>query len=35
MKMSFKTLELRDGCIYVLDQTKLPLEEVYLEARTT
>lgn len=31
----FKTIEIRDGIITVLDQTKLPLEEVYLEARTT
>lgn len=32
---NFKTIEIRDDVIVVLDQTKLPREEVYVEARTT
>ena len=35
MQESFKTIEIKDGIIIVLDQTRLPREEVYLEARTT
>ncbi len=35
MQELFKTIEIIDGTISVLDQTKLPREEVYLEARTT
>lgn len=31
----FNTIEIKDGVITVLDQTRLPREEVYLEARTT
>jgi methylthioribose-1-phosphate isomerase len=32
-EMKFKTLEWRQGCLRILDQTKLPLETVYLECK--
>lgn len=32
-EMKFKTLEWRDGCLRILDQTKLPLDIEYLECR--
>jgi methylthioribose-1-phosphate isomerase len=32
-EMKFKTLEWRDGCLRILDQTKLPLDIEYLECK--
>lgn len=35
MSNMFKTIDVTDGVVSVLDQTKLPLEEVYLTCETT
>lgn len=31
---SFKTIEWKDDCVFMIDQTRLPAEEVYVECRT-